>query len=75
MARLYIERQIRLQPERMRHAKEEIIKLGYVITAETLTHIQFKFKGSVVTLYPYSGWHSGKTIKDGRGLKGLLKQI
>jgi len=75
MARLNIERQIALEPERIRYAKEQITKLGYKIINETSTHFQFNFKGSIITLYPYSGWFSGKKVKDGRGLKSLLKQI
>lgn len=75
MARLDTITQARLEPERIRYAKDQITKFGYTITSETLTSIQFEFKGSVITLYPYSGWHSGKTIKDGRGLGKLLKQI
>ena len=39
------------------------------------TTLQFIFRGSPVTLYPYSGWFTGKTVKDGRGIHNLLKQI
>lgn len=39
------------------------------------TTLQFTFRGSPVTLYPYSGWFTGKTVKDGRGIMNLLKQI
>lgn len=28
-----------------------------------------------VLFYPFSGWHTGKSIKDGRGINKLLKQI
>ena len=75
MARLNKERQEELEPERIRYAKEQIEKLGYVVTEESETHISFEFKGHPVKLFPYSGWHAGKTIKDGRGLKKLLDQI
>jgi hypothetical protein len=37
--------------------------------------ITFTWKGHPVKLYPYSGWHTGKTIKDGRGIENLLKQL
>jgi len=37
--------------------------------------LQFSFKDEIVTLYPYSGWHTGKSITDGRGINKLLTQI
>ncbi len=75
MARLNKERQEQLEPERIRYAKEQIEKLGYTVTGESKTYISFEFKGHPVKLFPYSGWHTGKTIQDGRGLKNLLDQI
>jgi len=53
----------------------QIEKLGYTVTGESKTYISFEFKGHPVKLFPYSGWHTGKTIQDGRGLKNLLDQI
>jgi len=73
--RLDKEREQRLQPERMDYAVKEIEKLGYAITYRDKTRIQFGFMDSYVTLFPYSGWHTGKTIKDGRGIEKLLAQI
>lgn len=73
--RLDIERQKKLKPKRIRKAISEINKLGYKIDYITGDSIVFKFKNQRVTFYPYSGWHSGKSIKDGRGLNKLLKQI
>lgn len=75
MSRLNQERQAELEPKRMAAAKDEIIKLGYQITFESDSQIIFVFKNKNVTFYPYSGWHSGASIKDGRGLNNLLKQI
>ena len=75
MARQNTERQKELEPERIRFAKQEIENLGYVISKTTDTYLVFNFKGGSVVLYPYSGWHSGNTINDGRGLEKLLKQI
>lgn len=37
--------------------------------------IEFEYKGHIVKYFPYSGWATGKTIKDGRGLDNLLKQL
>lgn len=75
MARLEQERQERLEPQRILYAKQEIMNLGYELTWEDSTKVTFIFKGEKVTFYPYSGWHTGKTIKDGRGIKELLDQI
>lgn len=73
--RLDIERQKELEPKRMEYARNQITALGYEITEENATALKFVFKGSTVTLFPYSGWHTGKTIQDGRGIAKLLKQI
>jgi len=75
MARLDTDRQKELEPNRIEFAKAEITKLGYAITYEDGTKIQFEFKGKAVTLFPYSGWHTGSTIQDGRGIHKLIKQI
>jgi hypothetical protein len=73
--RLDKERVTELQPQRMEFAKQKIEALGYVISFENETTLQFLFKGKKVNFFPYSGWHSGATIKDGRGINNLLKQI
>lgn len=73
--RLDTEKQKMFEPERIAFAKSQITKLGYIITFEDNTRIQFNFKGHTVTLFPYSGWHTGKSIQDGRGITKLLNQI
>lgn len=75
MPRLDIERQLRLEPQRIEYAVSRIEALGYPITERDNVKIKFLFKGKSVTFYPYSGWATGSTIKDGRGLWRLLKQI
>jgi hypothetical protein len=75
MPRLDIERQKKLEPSRLNSTKELIQDMGYTITKETKTELQFKFRGETVHFFPYSGWHSGKSIRDGRGFSKLLKQI
>ena len=75
MSRLDIERQNRLQPTRIEVAKKAITDLGYEINYESSTELIFMFNGKNVHFWPYSGWHSGATIKDGRGLQKLLRQI
>lgn len=75
MARLNIERQKRLEPERIEYAVKKIEELGYEVTHRDCLMIQFTYKGHKVMFYPYSGWATGKTIQDGRELNNLLKQL
>lgn len=73
--RLDQERESLLQPKRIQYATDRISKLGYEIKYQDNTKIKFDYQGEEVTLFPYSGWHSGKSIKDGRGIENLLKQL
>ena len=74
--RINQEREARLQPLRIRVATEKIEALGYSTTfIEKAKALNFQFKGSQIAYYPYSGWHTGGTIKDGRGIEKLLNQI
>ncbi len=75
MARLNIERQNKLEPERMTKAKAEIEKKGYQVHETSEKELRFYFNHHVVSFWPYSGWATGKTINTGRGLQNLLKQI
>lgn len=75
MARLDTERQERLEPCRIEYAAKRIEELGFEIVQRDNTQIQFIHKGQTVTFFPYSGWATGKSIKDGRGLQKLLKQL
>jgi hypothetical protein len=77
MSRLDEGRQIRLEPLRKEKSVEQIHLLGFECIAanKEARSISFEFKGHTVTYYPYTGWATGKSIKDGRGLKNLLKQL
>lgn len=75
MARLDIERQKELEPKRMNYAKEQITKLGYEVKEVSGNELNFEYMGKMVYFFPYSGWHTGSSITDGRGIKKLLKQI
>lgn len=79
MSRLNIERQKELEPERMQYAKNKLNELMFEITSEinidNKKYLEFVYKGEVVRFYPYSGWATGKSIKDGRGLQNLLNQL
>ena len=75
MARLNEDRQKSLEPKRIDYAVEQIAALGYKVIARDKTSIKFIHKGKTITFYPYSGWATGASIKDGRGLKNLLSQL
>ena len=74
-SRLNQEREKELAPVRMKFAITEIEKLGYAIEFRDKTKIQFTFNGSMITMFTYSGWFSGKSVTAGRGIINLLKQI
>lgn len=74
MARLDKDRQAELEPKRIEYAAQKISELGYITEIKGKC-ILFQFNGYTVSFWPYSGWHSGKSIDQGRGLNNLLKQI
>lgn len=62
--------------ERLEYAVNQIVELGHTCRwNEGHKCLQFEYKGSMVRFYPYKGWFTGITVKDGRGLRNLLKQI
>lgn len=69
------QREQELQPERMQYALTKLKELGLEPKQLGETTIEFMFNGHSVRLFPYSGWHTGKSIKDGRGIENLLKQL
>lgn len=73
--RLDKERQQELEPNRIKYAIGKLRELGIEPGFCDNTHLVFYWKGSIVKFYPYSGWHTGKSIKDGRGINNLLKQL
>ena len=73
--RLNQEREAKLQPTRIQHAVNELAKIGITPLDISETEIKFSWKGSDVRFYPFSGWASGLTIRDGRGLQSLLNQL
>lgn len=75
MARLDKERQQELEPQRINFAVQKLSEIGIEVTSKDSTKITFDWKGNKITFFPYSGWHTGKGIKDGRGINNLLKQL
>jgi hypothetical protein len=72
--RLNQDREKLLQPKRIDFARCELMNMGYDVESDD-TKVIFMFKGERVTYFPYSGWHSGKSIEDGRGWDHLYKQL
>lgn len=62
-------------PKRMRYAVEKLTELGVEIEFQNSTELHFTWKGERVRLFVYTGWFTGKTIKDGRGINNLLRQL
>jgi hypothetical protein len=67
MARLDQERQNRLAPKRLGTTKILLEQMGYKVDIMGNTTLVFFHNNHKVMFYPYSGWHTGKSIKDGRG--------
>lgn len=73
--RLDKDRQKELEPKRMEYAEEKLAELNIVSTRISDSELEFEWKGNRIKLWVYSGWHTGKGIKDGRGLQKLLDQL
>ena len=65
----------KIEAERKDFAMFQLDKLGIEFTYEDDSEIRFDWKGKQVKFFPFSGWHTGGSIRDGRGLKNLLKQL
>lgn len=66
---------VKEQARRMKYALEQLREIGIVPFETNDTTIKFHHKGEVVRFYPFTGWASGKTIKDKRGIKNLINQL
>lgn len=64
-----------LEPERMDYAIYQLEAAGMRPLIITDNRIEFEFKGESIMFFPYSGWATGKSIKDGRGIQKLLNQL
>lgn len=73
--RLNQEREEELQPKRMQSCREKLESLGFTVRAVGGDLLTFDYNGNTIKFWPYSGWHSGKGINDGRGFGKLLRQI
>lgn len=75
MPRLDKERQAELEPKIMEQAVEKLAELGINAVRIDDHELEFEYKGKTVSYFPYSGWATGQSIKDGRGLDNLLNQL
>lgn len=64
------------EAERAVYAANKLTDMGFVVTWDS-SHkcLEFRYKDARVRFYPYKGWFTGKTVKDGRGLQNLIKQL
>lgn len=69
------ERQQVLQPGRIEYAWTQLQALGYDVEQIAPTTLRIIHRGSLVIIYPYTAWFTGKSVKDGRGINNLLKQL
>lgn len=75
MPRIDIDRQKELEPKRMAYALKALKAKGIEVTQVNDSKLEFEYDGATVSFWPYSGWHSGKSIKEGRGIENLLNQL
>ncbi len=64
-----------IQKERLEYAKHMLEEIGINIIFECESRVEFEFLGETIQFFPFKSWATGKSIKDGRGLKNLLKQL
>ena len=73
--RLDKDKEVKLSPIRRDYAIKALHDAGIDDIYRDETKIQFEHNSNKITLYFYSGWFTGKGIKDGRGIENLLKQL
>lgn len=78
MPRLNQERQEKLELLRMESTMDRL--RGYKdLVVKAVSHNEINIinldTGNVIKFWPYSGWHTGKDIQDGRGFKHLETEI
>lgn len=70
------ERRAGSEPDRRDYVIRELTARGFAPAwDEAAKAVTFTLRGNTITVYPYKGWFSGKGVKDGRGIRKLLKQL
>jgi hypothetical protein len=73
-----IEHKAIAQDHRTRYAIKKLKSIGIKPKQELVgerIRLSFNWKGQAIIFWPFTGWHTGKSIKDGRGIKNLIKQL
>lgn len=72
------ERRARIEPQRISYARKQLSSLDLDISFEyrVASRCFIIMDGvSIIRYYPYTGWFTGKSVKDGRGIHNLIKQL
>lgn len=75
MAVLDTNKRAKYELKRFDYAIEQLGKLGIKDITKSEKSLKFTYKTISVTLYPYSGWFTGKGIQDGRGIMELISKL
>jgi hypothetical protein len=68
-------RRQKVEPSRMEVATEKVSELGYDVNSDDGQSLTFELNGNTIRIFPYTGWFSGKGVKDGRGIFNLIEQL
>lgn len=69
------DRRNKFESSRMKFAMKTLEDIGYETTEVNHQSFTINVDGNTVRVFPYTGWFSGKGIKDGRGIQYLKKQL
>lgn len=69
------EKKLLLEAQRVKNAQALLTKSGIAFTMQNPVNIIINHDGHQISFWPYTGWHSGKSITAGRGIKNLIKQL
>jgi hypothetical protein len=60
-----------LDPQEIASCQLTLEELSFEVTQCGRYRLEFVFQGYRALFWPYSGWHSGRSIEDGRGFEHL----
>ena len=68
-----LERRQKLEPSRVEHATNKLMKIGCEVAYNGYDKcLSFNYNGLRGRFYPYKGWYFVRGVGSGRGLKKLL---
>lgn len=65
----------KIRKEKMDYSVFKLSENDIDIKFQEDTMLEIDYNGSTVKFYPYTGWFTGKSVVDGRGLNNLIKQL